>query len=320
VAVVAVTGATGFVGRYIVRELLARGHDVRLLARDPAHLPFPASAVTVVPGTLTDTTAIARLVAGADAVIHLVGIIAETGDATFQAVHVVGARTVARAAREAGVRRLVHMSAVGARHDTDATAYHRSKAAGEDEVRQAGISHVILRPAVIVGRESVPISLLARLHGLLPAIPVFGAADYPMQPVWIGDVAAAFAVAALGAGADGAYEIGGPDRIIYAEFVRAIGRAAGHPRPLVRVPLGLARFAAGAFDVLPPGIAPITSQQLQMLVEGSATPDNAIERVFGVTPLGFAAALERSMQGDAGRGTGDESVPPPVPRPPSPVP
>jgi NADH dehydrogenase len=299
-AVVAVTGATGFVGRSIVRELLARGHAVRLLVRDPARLPFDASSVTVVAGSLSDATAITRLVDRADAVIHLVGIIAETGGATFRAVHVEGARTVARAARAAGVRRLVHMSAVGARHDADATAYHRSKAAGEDEVRQAGIPHVILRPAVIVGRESVPIALLARLHHLLPAIPVFGAADYPMQPVWIGDVAAAFAAAAEGTGADGAYEIGGPDRITYEEFVRAIGRAAGHRRPLVRVPLGLARFAAGAFDVLPPSIAPITSQQLQMLVEGSATPDNAIERVFGIAPLGLEAALQRSLHRDGG--------------------
>ena len=318
--VVAVTGATGFVGRYIVRELLARGHGVRLLARDPARVPFAANDVTVVPGTLTHAAAIARLVGGADAVIHLVGIIAETGTATFQAVHVDGARTLARAARQAGVRRLVHMSAVGARHDPTATAYHRSKAAGEDEVRQAGIPHVILRPAVIVGRESVPISLIARLHGLLPAIPVFGAADFPMQPVWIGAVAAAFALAAEGTGADGAYEIGGPDRITYAEFVRAIGRAVGHPRPLVRVPLGLVRFAAGAFDVLPPRIAPITSLQLQMLVEGSATPDNAIERVFGIRPLGCEDALRRSLQRDEGRGTGDQSAAPRVPRPPSPVP
>jgi NADH dehydrogenase len=293
--VVAITGATGFVGRYIVRELLTRGHGVRLLARDPARLAFAANGVTVVPGTLTDAPAIARLVGGADAVIHLVGIIAETGDASFRAVHVEGARTIARAACDAGVRRLVHMSALGARHEADATAYHRSKAAGEDEVRRAGIPHVILRPAVIVGRESVPIALLARLHGLLPAIPVFGAADFPMQPVWIGDVAVAFALAAEGAGADGAHELGGPDRITYAEFVRAIGRATGHPRPLVRIPLGLARLAAAAFDVLPPSVAPITSQQLQMLVEGSATPDNAIARVFGITPLGLEAALQRSL-------------------------
>ena len=298
--VVAITGATGFVGRYIVRELLDRGHGVRLLARDPARLPFAATGLTVVPGTLTDAAAIARLVDGADSVIHLVGIIAETGDATFQAVHVDGARTVARAAREAGVRRLVHMSAVGARPDPAATPYHRSKAAGEDAVRQAGIRHVILRPALIAGRESVPISLLARLHRLLPAIPVFGAADFPMQPVWIGDVAAVFAAAAEGTADDGVYEIGGPDRITYAEFVRAIGRATRHRRPLVPIPLGLARLAARAFDVLPPSLAPLTSQQLQMLVEGSATPDNAIERVFGIRPVGFEDALRKALKRDEG--------------------
>jgi NADH dehydrogenase len=295
VALIAVTGATGFVGRYIVAELRARGHAVRVLARDPAALPFATGDLAVIPGSLADREAVDRLVAGADAVIHLVGIIAETGDVTFQAVHVEGAGSVARAARDAGVRRLVHMSAQGARHDPAATAYHRTKAAGEDEVRRAGISHIILRPAVIVGRDSVPVSLLARLHRMLPAIPVFGSADFPMQPVWIGDVAAAFAAAAEGVGSDGAYEIGGPDRITYAEFVRAIGRAVGRPRRLVRVPLGLVRLAARAFDALPPTLAPITSQELQMLVEGSATPDNAIERVFGIRPIGLEEALRRAL-------------------------
>jgi NADH dehydrogenase len=96
-------------------------------------------------------------------------------------------------------------------------------------------------------------------------------------------------------GSDGAYEIGGPDRITYAEFVRAIGRAVGRPRRLVRVPLGLVRLAARAFDALPPTLAPITSQELQMLVEGSATPDNAIERVFGIRPIGLEEALRRAL-------------------------
>lgn len=291
---IAVTGATGFVGRHVVRELRTRGHEVRVLVRGQPQPPFPTAGIEVVPGALVDADAVARLVAGADAVIHLVGIIAESGDATFHAVHVEGVRTLARAARAGGVQRFVHMSAVGARHDPAATAYHRSKAAGEDEVRHTGIPHVILRPPVIVGQESVPISLLARLHRLLPAIPVFGAADFPMQPIWIGDVATAFALAAEGTGASGTYEVAGPDRITYAEFVRAIGRAVGHPRPLIHVPLALARLAAGAFDVLPPSIAPITSQQLQMLVEGSAAPDNAIERVFGIRPMGFEEALRRS--------------------------
>ena len=127
---IALTGATGFVGRHLVREIQRRGHDLRILARDPRRLPFPPTGIDIVEGALGQPDAVARLVQGVDAVIHLVGIIAETGDATFQAVHVEGTRTLARAASRAGVRRFIHMSAVGARHDPGATAYHRSKAAG----------------------------------------------------------------------------------------------------------------------------------------------------------------------------------------------
>ncbi len=303
---VAITGGTGFVGRHIVRALRARGHTVRALVRDPAHLPFSADAVELVSGTLADPAALDRLVAGADALVHLVGIIAETRDATFQDIHVEGARRVAAAAARGGVRRVVHMSALGARPDPAATPYHRSKARGEGAVREAGLPCVILRPAVIVGPESAPLAILVRLHRLLPAVPVFGAGDFPMQPVWIGDVATAFVRAAEGGAPPGTHELGGPGVVTYREFVRAVGRAAGHPRPTVRVPLALVRVAAAAFDVLPAAIAPITTHQLQMLVEGSATSDNAMERVFGVTPIGLDDALRRSLAGDEGRGTGDE--------------
>jgi NADH dehydrogenase len=294
--IVAVTGAGGFVGRHIIDQLVERGHEPRALLRDPARLPFlRPDAVTVVRGDLADHDALRRLTHGADVVMHLVGIIAERRGVTFQAVHVESTRALAVAARLAGVRRFIHMSAQGARDAPGATAYHRTKAQGEAVVRASGVPHVIFRPSFISGPGNVPIETLARLHRVAPVVPVFGDGSFPMQPVWIGDVAVAFALAAEGAGADGAHELGGPDRITYAEFVRAIGRATGHPRPLVRIPLGLARLAAAAFDVLPPSVAPITSQQLQMLVEGSATPDNAIARVFGITPLGLEAALQRSL-------------------------
>jgi NADH dehydrogenase len=312
---VALTGATGFVGRHLAREVRRRGHQLRILARNPAWLPFPSTNIEIVGGSLATADAVGRLVAGADAVIHLVGIIAETGSATFQAVHVEGTRTLVRAAARAGVRRLVHMSAIGARHDPAATPYHRSKAAGEDEVRGGGVSHAILRPSFIVGRESVPITVLARLHRLLPVVPVFGSGDFPLQPVWVGDVAAVFVHAAEGMGGDGTYELGGPDPVTYGEFVRGIGVAVGRQRPLVHIPLGAVRALAEVFDLLPPALAPITSHQLQMLVEGSATPANAIARVFGIRPMRFEDALRRALQGDGGRGTGEESVPQPSPVP-----
>jgi uncharacterized protein YbjT (DUF2867 family) len=293
--IIGVTGASGFVGRHIIDQLVARGHRPRALVRDVDRSPFAnAAAIDVVTGSLANPAALTRLATGADAIIHLVGIIVERGGATFTAVHVEGTQAVVAAARTGGVRRVVHMSAAGARDSDGATAYHRTKAHGEAIVRASGLPHVIFRPAFISGRGNVPIRTLARLHRFAPVVPVFGDASFPVQPVWIGDVAMAFTLAAEGQSPDGVFELGGPSAMPYSEFVRAIGRASGHPRPLVHVPLALMRLAARAFDLLGP-LAPLTSDQLQMLVEGNTTPDNALAAVFGITPLEFEAGLRRYL-------------------------
>ena len=288
--IIAVTGATGFVGRHIVELLVERGHRLRALVRNPRRLPFRhRDTIDVVPGSLADAAAVRALVAGADAVIHLVGIIVERGAATYEAVHVTGMRAVLAAARDAGVGRFVHMSAGAARDEPGATPYHRTKAAAERLVIASGLSHVVFRPTLVSGPGNAPIATLARVHRFAPLVPIFGAGDFPLQPVWVGDVAQAFALAAEGTGA-GVCELGGPAVITYEEFVRAIGRASGHPRPLVHVPLGLVRL--GARLVTPLGaLAPITSDQLQMLLEGSVAPNNALEPVFGIRPLSFEDSL-----------------------------
>lgn len=294
--IIGVTGATGFVGRHVVDVLVERGHRPRVLVRQPTRLPFRRpDSLDVVPGSLADAAALQALVRGADAVIHLVGIIVERGPATFAAVQVEGTRAVVTAARAAGVRRLVHMSAAGARDAPGATAYHRTKAAAERLVAASGVPYVAFQPSFISGPGNVPIATLARMHRFLPLIPIFGAGTFLIQPVWIGDVAHAFALAAEGVGG-GTCELGGPSVITYKEFVRAIGRAVGHPRPQVHVPLGLVRTAARLFNPLG-AAAPITSDQLQMLVEGSTAPHNAIETVFGIQPLGFEEGLARYLGG-----------------------
>ncbi len=246
------------------------------------------------PGHLSDGAALAALVGGADAVIHLVGIIVEAGSATFHEVHVEGTRRALAAARDAAVRRFVHMSAVGARDQPGATRYHRTKWQAEELVRASQLSHAIFRPSIISGPESAPIQAIARLHRWSPVVPVFGDGRFPTQPVWIEDVALAFARAAEDAAIVGAFELGGPAVVTYEELLLTIGRASGHPRPLVHLPLGLARAVAAAFDLLGPA-APLTSDQLQMLVEGSATPANAIETVFGIRPLTFETGLLRYL-------------------------
>ena len=292
---IAVTGATGFVGRHISTVLARRGHTVRALVRDPRRAPaLESPGIELVPGDLADPAALTTLVRGANAVVHLVGIIVEVGSATFHAVHVEGTRRVVEAARRAGVERFVHMSAVGARNEPGATPYHRTKWQGEELVRASGLSHAVFRPSIINGPESAPIRTLVRLHRWSPVIPVFGDGRFPTQPVWVDDVALAFALAVERPALGGAFELGGPQVLTYEEFLLAIGRAAGHPRPLVHVPLALARAAAGAFDLLG-AAAPLTSDQLQMLVEGSATPANAIESVFGIRPVPFDQGLIRYL-------------------------
>jgi uncharacterized protein YbjT (DUF2867 family) len=293
---VAITGATGFVGRHLASLFLRRGHRVRALVRDLPRAGFlRTQGAELVAGSLDDAAALALLLDGADAVVHLVGIIVEWGSATFTAVHVDGTRRVVSTARAAGVRRFIHMSALGARADERATSYHRTKWQAEELVRSSGLPFAILRPSLISGPESVPIRTLRRLYRWSPVIPIFGDGHFPTQPVWIEDVALAFALALERADLVGMFELGGPAVLTYEEFVRAIGRAAGHPRPLVHVPLNLVRCAARACDPLGPA-APITSIQLRMLVEGTGTPSNAIERVFGIRPLPFEEGLRRFLR------------------------
>jgi len=292
---IAVTGATGFVGRHIAAVLTRRGHAVRALVRRPIQARTLANlGVELVPGDLADVAALTTLTRGAHAVVHLVGIIVEKGPATFHAVHVDGTRRVVEAARQAGIERFVHMSAVGARDEPGATLYHRTKWHAEEQVRASGLSHAVFRPSIISGPENAPIRTLARLHRWSPVVPVFGDGRFPTQPVWVEDVALAFALSVEQPTLSGAFELGGPQVLTYEEFLLAIGRAAGHPRPLVHMPLALARAAAGAFDLLGPA-APLTSDQLQMLVEGSATPANAIESVFGIRPIPFEQGLNRYL-------------------------
>jgi len=291
---IAVTGGTGFVGQQVVRTLRQRGHRTRVLVRDPARIPFPPSdGIELVPGRLSDAAALRALTHAADAVIHLVGIIVERGAHTFESVHVDGTRAVLAAAAAAGCRHFIHMSAVGARDEPGATPYHRTKRRAELLVLGSGLPATVFRPSLVNGPGNVPIRTLARLHRLLPAIPVFGDGSYPTQPVWIDDLALAFALAAE-RDASGVFELGGPAVLTYLEFVRAIGRAAGHPRPVIRVPLSLVRAGAAACDLLGHW-APLTSDQLQMLVEGSTTPQNALERVFGIRPLAFEEGLRRYL-------------------------
>ncbi len=285
---VAITGATGYVGSAVVRKLLRRDHAVRALVRHADRAgQLQDLGVNLVEGDVADAAALRRLLVGADAVVHLVGIIVEAGSQRFDAVHVGGTRAVVAAAGEAGSPLLVHMSALGARPDSGATSYHRTKWAAEEAVRASGLPHAILRPSIVAGAGNVPLRMMADMIRLAPLVPVIGDGRYEMQPVWLGDVAEAVALVLERPELRGAFELGGTERLTYHRMLDALEAALGVRRPRVRVPVGVARFAALAGTALP-GIAPITPGQLQMLLEGNTTADNAIETRFGITPRPFA--------------------------------
>ena len=285
---VALTGATGFVGTHVAQRLLRRDHDLRILTRSPERAGWLRDrGVEVVGGDLGDQGALRALVAGADAVVHLVGIIVEAGRQTFERVHLGGTRNVVAASREAGVSRFAHMSALGARPSAEATTYHRTKAAAEDVVRSSGLSHVILRPSLIAAPDNAVIKMLLDLLRLSPFVPVIGDGKYQLQPVAVDDVAEAFAVALEKPGIQGTYDIAGPDVLTYHQLLDQLEQALGVKRRRVPVPVGVVRFAANAGTALP-NLNPITPDQLTMLLEGNTTASNALEGVFGVSPRRFA--------------------------------
>ena len=286
---VAITGATGYVGSSIVRKLRRRDHEIRALVRTPERAGRLGDlGVELVAGDLADPDALRRLTSGAGAVVHLVGIIVEAGRGqTFESVHVGGTEALLAAARERGVPLMLHMSALGARGDRDATVYHRTKWRAEEAVRRSGLAHAILRPSLIAGPGNAPLGMMVQMIRLSPVVPVIGDGRYEMQPVWIDDVAEAFALALERDDLRGTFDLGGPERLTYHQILDRLESALGVRRPRIPVPVAMARLAAAAGALLP-GLAPITSDQLHMLLEGSVTAENALAARFGVRPRPFA--------------------------------
>ncbi len=289
---IALTGATGFLGPWVVRKLLRREHELRALVRRPERAGTLGDlGVHVVAGDVRDADTLPALVEGVDAIVHLAAIILETGGQTFETVHVAGTQSLIAAARDAGVRLLVHMSALGARGATEATRYHRTKWRAEESVRASGLPQVILRPSLIAGPGSVPLGRMLDMIRLSPVVPVIGDGRYELQPVAAEDVAEAVALALERPDLRGTFDIAGPERLSYHQMLDQLEAALGVRRRRVAVPVGVARFAAAAGTALP-NLAPITSEQLQMLLEGSTTDRNALETPFGVPPRRFVEVAE----------------------------
>jgi len=286
---ITVLGGGGFLGRYVVQRLLARGARVRIAQREPRAATFlkPLGGLgqtQFVAVDVRDPASVARAVQGSDAVINLVGAF---GD--MQAVQADGAGHVAAAAKAAGAGALVHVSAIGADPES-ASAYGRSKGYGEAAVRAGFADAAILRPSILFGREDHFINRFATMMRLSPVVPVI-APGAKFQPVYVGDVADAV-VAALGSAAAGrTFELGGPQVLTMGELFRWIADATGRSPLFVDIPDVVASALASGLGWAPG--APITKDQWLMLQHDNVVAEGAEGFAqLGVTPASLAAVAD----------------------------
>ena len=262
-ALVTVFGGGGFVGRYVVEALLRRGARVRIAERSPKNAYYlKAQAnlgqITYVPADITQPETLTAAIAGADAVINLVGSFVD-----MQRLHVEGAQNIAEAAARAGVKSLVHMSAIGANVQSK-SAYGRTKGEGEAAVRKAFPKAVIVRPSIVFGREDAFINRFAALIRALPIVPVIGGKTR-FQPVFAGDVGHAVAALVADPAAHGGktYELGGPQILSMRQMNEWIATQTGRSPLFIDVP-DVAAAALATLTGWLPG-APITRDQWIML-------------------------------------------------------
>jgi nucleoside-diphosphate-sugar epimerase len=292
---VLVTGGTGVVGSAAVGALLRGGHRVRLFSRGAAEdvRAWPAEAAEARPGNVTQPDTVRGAAEGCDAVLHIVGIVAERGRSlTYERVNVEGTRHIVEEAERAGVRRLVYVSSLGA--ERGESEYHKSKLAAERVVRGFRGEWVIVRLGNVYGPGDEVLSLLLQMVRTLPAVPVLAGGDQRFQPIWHEDAGAALAAAVERDDVGGeVLELAGPEPTTMNEVLERFAEITGRDPVRIPLPLALAQLGAKAADAV--GIElPINESQLTMLIEENTIDDphaNALTQRFGIRAKPLSAGL-----------------------------
>ncbi|MFQ5773429.1 MAG: complex I NDUFA9 subunit family protein [Kiloniellaceae bacterium] len=286
--VVTIFGGSGFLGRHLVCRLAKQGWLIRVAVRRPSAADFlkplgDVGQITPIRAPVQDQVAVEAAVAGARAVVNLVGILFERGAQRFAAVHARGAHTVAAAAAAAGVQRLVHVSAIGAERRAEAE-YARSKGAGEAAVKTAFPNATILRPSIVFGPEDDFFNRFAVMARLSPVLPLIGGGTTRFQPVYVGDVADAIAKCLSEPACQGrTYELGGPRVYTFKELMEVLLREIRRKRLLVPLPFALAALQAAVLELLP--VPPLTRDQVKLLRHDNVVSEGALTLAdLGITP------------------------------------
>jgi uncharacterized protein YbjT (DUF2867 family) len=290
-----VTGGTGFVGKAVIRALLAQGFLVRCLVRPGSEHDLKGfESIDRVPGDVLQPDGLAASVEGCSALVHLVGIIREQRGrgVTFDRLHTQATRNMLALARAAGIKRFAQMSALGARPGARAR-YHQTKWEAEEAVRASDLQWTILRPSIIFGRGDAFMSVLGRAVKRLPVMPVLGDGRYRLQPIPVEQVAEGFGRALrTPESVRQTYEVAGPTPYAFVDLLDEIGRALARPRVRkLHVPLAPVQAMTRALDWLP--FYPLSTDQLIMLEEESVTDPSRFFAELGLQPEPLAAGLKR---------------------------
>ena len=295
---VAIIGGTGFVGGYLVDALLDKGHRVTVLVREGSQGKLlPNGCIRKVPGDLAHASTLREAMEGARAVIYNVGLLREFPDRgiTFEATQYQGVVDTIAAAKDAGVKRLLLMSAIGVKDP--GTKYQSTKRRAELYALESGLDVTVLRPSVIFGDPRGTMEFATQLYRdmVRPPLPAVEFAGVQMSPVHVEDVADAFVAALQDDATIGKIiELAGPEILSWRDMVERIGNAAGRSKIILPMPLWLMHIGATLFDWMP--FYPVTRDQLTMLREGNTAPVDALEnlidrpaRAFDETNLGYLA-------------------------------
>ena len=281
-------GGSGFIGRYIVKRLAARGEVIAVGCRNAEAAKYlkPLGDVgQIVPLNIGigDATLLPAFLAGNDWLVNCVGILRETGAQTFELVHHTGPARLARFAREAGVDRFVHISAIGA-DPRSSSAYARTKAAGEQAVRDAFPTVTILRPSVVFGPEDQFFNRFASMAMFSPVLPLIGGGETRFQPVYVGDVADAVVTCLEDPATAGRiYELGGQKIYTFRQALELVLNEIRRKRPFVDLPFGLAALQARLMAILPS--PPLTPDQVELLKSDNIVSSGALTLAsLGLTP------------------------------------
>ena len=285
------TGATGFVGGHILKRLMDQQKKVRCIARSISNVQkLESYGVEVHPGDVTDIASLNGACKGIETVIHLVGIIRESKGITFENAHYEGTVNILKESKNSGVKRFIHMSALGTRANA-VSRYHKTKWQAEEAVRNSGIDYVIFRPSIICGPEDEFVNMFAGMMRKCPVIPVIGSGNHKMQPISVEDVTTSFATAVDSNKALGnLYELGGPQALTFNEILKIIADVLGKKILLLHIPTGIFKPVAWLMERALP-TPPVTREQLIMLNEDNTCDISAMQNDLGIHPIPFRDAI-----------------------------